>query len=91
MRRGPKKKVTAEIEQKIVKMRQEKVPLEKIAEVLGLGLTSVARYARKHNLGGRAKSTKDNEEQIFGMLKDGYSTTKIAEVFDFNVSSIERF
>lgn len=88
-----KRKLTPEIEQKIIELNSLGLGQRDIAKEIGLSRQVIQDVYEKHNLTGlpNGKITKDMGEKIIKLYNEGNSTPEIAKMFDLNRNTVQKF
>jgi hypothetical protein len=86
-------RILPEVEQQILELRREqKLSVEKIAEIVGLATKPVRRLLRKYGMGRRIlKITPEIGEQILKLNSEGHYTPAISEMLGIRTGLIVNF
>jgi hypothetical protein len=91
MKRRRYRKLTPEVEAKILELREQEMTIDQIAVIVDLGLSTVQRCFKKHNIERKVKITPEVEERIYELKEEGYNIEQIAKDVEITAASINRF
>lgn len=83
MRKSPTK-ITPELIEKLKELVEAGKQNKEIAEILGIGTTTITTYKKKYNITYKKLTAEDRKEEIIDLYTSGMSTKDIASKFGYS-------